>query len=113
MEDIKEASDKGCMGKLMSGDYRLVDVFWGGFFIVGGILTAFNNRIETLELGFLGTILLSIFYLFISVGVWKSANKYRGKKVWVILAKIAVIFTVIRFTLTLSIVLFGYGFTLM
>ena len=64
MEDIKEASDKGCMGKLMSGDYRLVDVFWGGFFIVGGILTAFNNRIETLELGFLGTILLSIFYLF-------------------------------------------------
>ena len=111
MEDIKEASDKGCMGKLMSGDYRLVDVFWGGFFIVGGILTAFNNRIETLDLGFLGTILLSIFYFFISVGVWKSANKYRGKKVWVILAKIAVIFTVIQFTLT--IVLFGYGFTLM
>jgi len=34
--------------------------------------------------------------IFITIGIWKSATKYKGAKVWAILAKIAVVIGVIN-----------------
>ena len=35
------------------------------------------------------------FQIYTVVGIWRSANKYKGAKFWAILAKVAVVFGVV------------------
>ncbi|GIU02458.1 hypothetical protein TUM4438_46720 [Shewanella sairae] len=80
--------------KLLSGGYRLVDIFWAGYFIVGTILGLIVSKLQSVESVMIGICLNSIYLIIISVGVWNSATKFIGKKHWAILAKIFAILIV-------------------
>ncbi|MCG9679142.1 hypothetical protein [Vibrio sp. Isolate24] len=108
MEVIKKESNKGAVSKLMSGDYRLVDVFWAGYIICGAVLTSFVTKLSTVEAAIAGAILLSIYYLFLSVAVWRSANKYTGRKLWVVLAKVIVVLNLLQTIVSMGAIVYAF-----
>ena len=73
--------------KFWKGDIPLVQSFWIMGFIVGSVVGFLLGFI------FLGTgLILSLFFqIYLLVGIWKSADKYKGEKAWAILAKLAMI----------------------
>ena len=84
-------SKKNIFIKLISGNFRLVDVFWAGYVIVGFILTLVVSKLQDVQSIIIADSLNSIFLIVISVAVWNSATHYNGKKLWVILAKVCAV----------------------
>ena len=100
--------------KLMNGEFRLKKAFW----LYGNIYPFFISLIIILTIIFLqenitisivnkqfmnislfGKIIILIqgviFFIYTSfatIGVWRSANVYEGKKVWVYLSKFAILY---------------------
>ncbi|WP_042153319.1 MULTISPECIES: hypothetical protein [unclassified Pseudoalteromonas] len=74
--------------KLLSGGFRLVDVFWAGYFIVGTILALVVSKLQNEQSIIVGDCLNSIYLIIISVAVWNSSTQFIGKKYWAILAKV-------------------------
>ena len=89
-----DSESKGLLGDLWRGDVPLVITYWG-FGVVGTlsiygissvIIEAYTNKFLALYL-----LAMMVFYqLFVSVSVWRSSKKYRGKNVYAILAQAAV-----------------------
>ena len=89
-----DSESKGLLGDLWRGDVPLVIAYWG-FGVVGTlsiygiasvIIEAYTNKFLALYL-----LAMMVFYqLFVSVSVWRSSKKYRGKNVYAILAQAAV-----------------------
>ena len=91
--------------KFWNGDISLVISYW----VIGVIL----NVIVSFTMGFVVTfflllldssetsinIVLNLFIIawviFLTVGIWRSANKYQGKKIWANLTKIILIIGII------------------
>lgn len=90
--------------ELWRGDVPLVKTYWiygvGVSLLLNVALLALTSMLSSvpavsLPLFVLG--ILSILYtLFIAVGIWRSASKYQGNKVWAVLAKIMVVFSILR-----------------
>jgi hypothetical protein len=88
--------------KLWFGDVMLWKSFWiYGFcavvllpsilaFIFVMIGIKFSLNVPSF-FGLLGMSIFLIYGLFVMVSIWRSANKYRGPKVWVLLAKLVLI----------------------
>ena len=92
--------------RLWRGEVSLVKAFWGYLFLGNVvfsipllvILIRFEKTGQPAHPLFTGSIfILSVFYFTVAcVGVWRSASKYQGRKVWGILAKIMVAGSVAR-----------------
>lgn len=84
----------GLLGNLWRGNVPLVITYWG--FGVVGTLSIYGIAsviIESYTNKFLALYLLAmmvVYQLFISVSVWRSSKKYRGKNVYALLAQAAV-----------------------
>ncbi|MBC15769.1 membrane protein of unknown function [Pseudodesulfovibrio profundus] len=89
--------------QLWRGEVALVKTYW-----IFGVLASFllNGIVLLLSRSLAGTgaiwpmfvfWFISIIYtLFIAVAIWRSADKYTGRKVWAILAKIMVVLSVLQ-----------------
>ena len=86
---------------LWHGDVPLVLTYWVYGFVVGIAFAmaffAIDYFITGLDEGFgpmfiLGLMLVYFVYTaFINIAIWRSASKYRGRKLWAVLAKIMVL----------------------
>jgi hypothetical protein len=83
--------------KFWNGDLSLPMSYWG----VGlglGLVFGFSVGFFTILLGMSEDAMwgfLIPFQIYTVVGIWRSSDKYKGKKIWAALAKIAVIIGII------------------
>lgn len=76
-----------------NGDVSLVKSYW----LVGvvfGVLVGFASGMLVVIMGLnIDAVygLLIPWYIYSTVGIWRSSNKYKGPKHWAILAKVAVV----------------------
>ena len=87
--------------RFWNGDISLVISYWviGCLlniivsFIIGFVLTLIFALIgiSDISLNLFLHLILSAWVIFLTVGIWRSANKYQGKKIWVYLTKIVLI----------------------
>jgi len=85
--------------KLKDGDFGLAKTYWLFGVLVSIIYRIFlelalvANSIGIIYAANIALIVYSYFHLF---GLWNSADRYTGKKVWAFLAKVAVVLGVIQ-----------------
>ena len=83
--------------RFWNGDLSLPMSYWGvgvGIGIIFGFLVgAFTIAVGMSEDAMGGFFIP--FQIYTVVGIWRSADKYRGTKFWAILAKIAVVFGIV------------------
>ena len=83
--------------KFWNGDLSLPMSYWG----VGlglGLVFGFSVGFFTILLGMSEDAIwgfLIPFQIYTVVGIWRSADKYKGAKFWAILAKVAVVFGIV------------------
>ena len=100
--------------KLINGEIHLKKAFWlygniypffiGLIIILTIILLQKNIEVsivnqQFMNIGFFGKLIILIqgviFFVYVSfasIGVWRSANVYEGKKIWVYLSKSAILY---------------------
>ncbi len=93
----KKSKNKNLFVSFWNGELSLPLSYWGvgiGIgFLFGFIILAFVIAVDLSEDALWGFIIP--FQIYTVVGIWRSANKYRGPKYWSILAKLAIIVGVI------------------
>lgn len=77
--------------RLFEGDIPLIKTYWIYFICVTNVLF----RVAIASSSAMLYLLTAIYVLFISVAVWRSSNKYKGRNIWAILAKIIIVLNVI------------------
>lgn len=92
--------------RLVKGDISLPITFLVFGWLIGGIfsitLIVFQHQLSSSQLEKFYPIMLGysifcfIYYVTSSVAIWNSAGKYKGRRKWVILAKMAVIIGVLN-----------------
>ena len=90
--------NKNYFMKFFDGELSLPHSYWLVgivYSIVVGILAAiiilsFSLPDKTLN------VLVLPWIIFISIGIWRSSDKYKGPKFWAILAKIVVVISIIQ-----------------
>ena len=99
MARSKKADNANFFVKFWNGDLSLPMSYWlvGVVFslVVGfviGVIVIAAGLHEDAMFGF-----LIPWYVYTTVGIWRSSNKYKGPKGWAILAKVAVILGAISF----------------
>jgi hypothetical protein len=82
---------KGFFSKLASGDFGLAKTYWLYGVLAGLIVNAVTRAIPSV--GILAVVLaVTIVYQVLALlGIWRAADRYQGRKVWAILAKIATV----------------------
>jgi len=100
MDQIKEdkPASKDFLTNLWEGNFGLAITYWvygvlGG--IVWGVGISALNPEQGSDLTKIVLLLLAAYYFVAYVGIWQGANKYTGSKVWAILAKFAVVVSVV------------------
>ncbi|MEQ1531542.1 MAG: hypothetical protein ABL925_19680 [Methylococcales bacterium] len=110
MPEIESAPQKGLFSKLANGDFGLAKTFVNS--LLFGLI--FGSVLQLLDSA--GSIV--VFLLFytaymipLQMGLWNAADKYRGFKIWAVLAKILVVVDIIKLAINwLNLpVLFGYN----
>ena len=91
--NTSEVTSKGFIKQLIEGDFGLAKTYWL-YFILGGMAVnlLFMLPISSSSLGLIVVFTLaSIAYaIIVLTGVWNSASRYTGSKIWSVLAKIIV-----------------------
>jgi hypothetical protein len=93
----------GLIGRIWRGEEGLARTFWVYGFAVNILLKGLllliafvSSGVPTFGLAVLGVLAFSLVYsIFIWVGIWRSASRYAGPKTWAVLAKIAVVVSII------------------
>ena len=97
MAKRKISKNKNFFVRFWNGDLSLPMSYWGvgvGIGIIFGFLVgAFTIAVGMSEDAMWGFFIP--FQIYTVVGIWRSADKYRGTKFWAILAKIAVVFGIV------------------
>ena len=83
---------------IWEGNFGLATMYWvygvlGGVVWVVGIVAL--DRPQESDTYKSMIFLLLLYYLCVYVGIWQAAPKYAGNKVWAVLAKFAVVVTVL------------------
>ena len=93
----KKSQNKNFFVRFWDGDLSLPMSYWGvgvGIAIIFGFLVgAFTISVGMSEEAMWGFFIP--FQIYTVVGIWRSADKYKGTKFWAILAKVAVIFGIV------------------
>ena len=97
MAKRKISKNENFFVRFWNGDLSLPMSYWGvgvGIGIIFGFLVgAFTIAVGMSEDAMWGFFIP--FQIYTVVGIWRSADKYRGTKFWAILAKIAVIIGIV------------------
>ena len=83
--------------RFWNGDWSL-PMSYGGVGVGIGIIFGFLVGAFTIAVGMSEDAMWGFFIpfqIYTVVGIWRSADKYRGTKFWAILAKIAVVFGIV------------------
>ena len=75
--------------KFFNGEVTLWKSYWLVFWLLGWLV--FLAAIFLFKGNMVGILITLIWAAYTAIGVWRSSNNYQGKKVWSILAKIAVV----------------------
>ena len=93
----KKSQNENFFVRFWNGDLSLPMSYWGVgvgiglvFGLLIGIFTGATGMSEDAMWGF-----LIPFQIYTVVGIWRSADKYKGAKFWAILAKVAVVFGIV------------------
>ena len=93
----KKSNNENFFVKFWNGDLSLPMSYWGvgvgiglAFGFLVGFFTIAVGMSEDAMWGF-----LIPFQIYTVVGIWRSANKYKGAKFWSVLAKVAVVIGII------------------
>ena len=93
----KKSQNENFFVRFWNGDLSLPMSYWGVgvgiglvFGLLIGVFTGATGMSEDAMWGF-----LIPFQIYTVVGIWRSADKYKGAKFWAILAKVAVIFGIV------------------
>ena len=92
---------------LWRGDVKLVFTYWVIAIIGSGLFAISDIYLDTIgfyevitegKMSFIWAFITCsfLYYFFTVVCVWRSASKYKGRAVWAILAKVAVVLGTIR-----------------
>ncbi len=76
------------------GDVPLKISFWGIYIFGWNIVVGFSLSLILSRMGFEANtihIVVGPITVLLAVGVWNSAGKYKGKKIWSVLARIVVV----------------------
>ena len=93
----KKSQTENFFVRFWNGDLSLPMSYW----VVGvgfGVAYGFLVGLFTISAGMSEDAIwgfLIPFQIYTVVGIWRSANKYKGAKFWAILAKVAVVFGII------------------
>ena len=97
MAKRKKSQNKNFFVRFWNGDLSLPMSYWGVgvgiglvFGLLIGVFTGATGMSEDAMWGF-----LIPFQIYTVVGIWRSADKYKGAKFWAILAKVAVVFGIV------------------
>ena len=97
MAKRKKSQNENFFVRFWNGDLSLPMSYWGVgvgiglvFGLLIGVFTGATGMSEDTMWGF-----LIPFQIYTVVGIWRSADKYRGTKFWAILAKVAVVFGIV------------------
>ena len=94
----KRANNKKYFSDFFEGKLSLPHSYWI-FGIVYSLVVGLVIAIFVIGLGMPDrtvNVLAFPWLIYIAVGVWRSSDKYKGPKIWSILAKIAVVLSVIQ-----------------
>ncbi len=89
----------GFIKTVWRGDAGLATTYWFWGLIVGLLIAAGGFAVGSAESVFLGVLYIAfvvLYSIWVSVGVWRSAGKYQGKRVWATLARFGVIVGAVR-----------------
>ena len=97
MANRKKSQNENFFVRFWNGDLSLPMSYWGVSVGIGlvfglliGVFTGATGMSEDAMWGF-----LIPFQIYTVVGIWRSADKYKGAKFWAILAKVAVVFGIV------------------
>lgn len=78
------------LSRLAKGEYGLVKTYWIYGILVGLIVNAIAFFVGNEYLNVIGAIMLTygVYSIFCLIGIWSSASKWKGNKIWSALAKI-------------------------
>jgi hypothetical protein len=91
MENDSETLEKGFFGKLSNGDFGLAKTYWLYGVLAGFIVNIAMKPITSIGLLVCVMLAYTAYAIPVIMGTWRAANKYKGSKIWEILAKIAVV----------------------
>ena len=97
MAKRKKSQNENFFVRFWNGNLSLPMSYWGVgvgiglvFGLLIGVFTGATGMSEDAMWGF-----LIPFQIYTVVGIWRSADKYKGAKFWAILAKVAVVFGIV------------------
>lgn len=83
--------EKGFFGKLSSGDFGLAKTYWLYGVLVGFVLKITMKSIESIGVLVIVMLVYSAYEIPVLMGTWRAATKYKGSKIWAVLAKVVCI----------------------
>jgi len=89
----------GLIARVWRGEEGLARTFWGWGFAVnvalkGVSMLLFSHRAAAAMLAFL--VFMLAYQVFISVAIWRSADRYDGYRGWAFLARLVVVLGVLQ-----------------
>ncbi len=103
-ETNENTTERGFFSKLSNGDFGLAKTFWLYNILASVVANILMKLVVSIE--FLIFVLVAIIAYSIPalIGLWKSASKYNGSKIWSVLAKIWPVFSVISLIFTILLI---------
>lgn len=81
----------GFFSKLSSGDFGLAKTYWLYGVVAGIVINLVIQVVPSIGAIAVVLALATVYQVMVLVGIWRAANRYQGRKVWAILAKIATV----------------------
>lgn len=92
--------------KLANGDFGLAKTYWLFGVAAGFVLNVTLRGFTSVGVVMLLFLIYTAYMAFVFLGVWRASDKYTGRKVWAVLAKVATVLGVVFLSLGL---LLGLG----
>ena len=100
VKKIKRTKNDSPAKKFLRGDVPLVTSFWG-IYIGASLAVGFGLGLLVPSVVLL-IVLIIAWTVFTIIGTWRSADKYKGKKLWSNLAKVWIVIGVISSIVRIS-----------
>ena len=93
LSNTSEVTAKGFIKQLIDGDFGLAKTYWL-YFVLGSnllwLLLMFPISSSSLGLIVVSMLAAIAYDIVVLTGIWNSASRYTGSKIWSVLAKIIV-----------------------
>ena len=109
MSEVETKNSNGFFKKLFNGDFGLAKTYWVFGVLVGFAFQFALTLLESMGSPFISIIIFNVinvaYAIVLTVGTWRAATKYKGLKLWAILAKVAIILGAIVLIISLSVLM--------